>query len=386
MRKIKAFCFAIAGSVLSAVLCLPARADVNVGIILATTGPGAAIGIPEKNAAMLGPAQIAGQHVNYLFLDDASDPTTAVTNFRKLASESHVDVVIGASNTPSAFAMTNVAAEFKTPVISMVPVSALVSPVDEKRRWVFKTAPNDEQEAYPLFEHMKASGVKRLALIGFSDPYGDSWAKMTDTFAKERNIQVVATERFARTDTTVIGQVLKIIAAKPDAVLVAGAGAPDALPVIQLREKGYRGPLYGTLGATFGDFRKLAGANGEGIFVPMSAAIAAEQFPDTYPAKRAALAFISAYESKYGKGSRNIFSGSAWDALLLIEHAVPEALKSAQPGTAEFREALRTVIESTRDFPGSRGVYNMSPTDHAGYDQSALVLGQLVKGEWALAH
>ena len=375
-------------SVLSA--CLVAQlfaapsfaADINVGILLSATGAAAAIGNAERNGTAFGPAEIAGKKVNYLFLDEASDATAAVSALRKLHEESKIDLLIGPTTTPGSFAVIEPAVEYETPMITLAPVNALVAPIDARRRWVFKTTTNDDHEATPLFANMKKSGVKKLALIGFGDSYGDAWSKVSADMAKAAGIELVANEKYARTDTTVVGQILKILAAGPDAVLIAASGAPAALPLLQLREKGYDGQIYGTLGATFGDFKKLTGAQGDGIFVPLSPAVGAASFPDEYPAKKSALEFIQRYEAKFGPGSRNIFAGTAYDALLLLEKAAPIALKTAEPGTPEFRQALRGAIESLKGVAGSRGVYNYGPDDHTGLDQSALVLGKLEKGEW----
>jgi branched-chain amino acid transport system substrate-binding protein len=361
-----------------------ANADINVGVLLSSTGPAATIGNAEKNGAGFGPAEVAGQKVNYITVDEASDTTAAVTGLRKLIQESNIDVLIGPTTTPGSFAIIDTASEAKVPMITMAPTNALVAPVDAKRRWVFKTTPNDEHEATPLFENMKKAGVKRLAVIGFADPYGESWSKVAAEFSKRLGIEIVADEKYARTDTSVVGQVLKIVSAKPDAVLIAASAAPAALPVLQLREKGFRGALYGTLGATFGDFRKLTGSKSEGMFVPLSPTIGAESFPDSYPAKKAAQEFIAKYEGKYGADTRNIFAGSGYDAAILIERAVPEALKAGKPGTAEFREGLRTGIENLKRVMASRGEYNMGPNNHTGLDQSSLLLGKLDQGKWVL--
>ncbi|UWU90031.1 ABC transporter substrate-binding protein [Bradyrhizobium sp. CB1015] len=357
-------------------------ADINVGILLSTTGPAAAIGSAERNGTSFGATEIAGHKVNYLFLDEASDSTAAVAAMRKLFQGSSIDILVGPTTTPGSFAVIDPAVEYRLPVITLAPVNALVAPVDARRRWIFKTTTNDDHEAAPLFAHMKKSGVKKLALIGFGDSYGDAWSKVGAEMCAAAGIALVADEKYARTDNTVVGQILKIVAADPDAVLIAASGAPAALPLLQLREKGFAGKVYGTLGATFGDFRKLTGAQGDGIFVPLSPAVGAASLPDGHPAKQAALEFIQRYESKFGPGSRNIFAGSAYDALLLIERAAPAALKVGAPGTAEFREGLRSAIEGLRGLAGSRGVYNYGPNDHTGLDQSALTLGQLQKGEW----
>lgn len=367
------------------VIPLHAKADINIGVLLSSTGPAATIGNAERAGAALGPTEVGGQKVNYILVDDGSDTTATVTGLRKLIQESNVDVVIGPTTTPGSFAIIDTAAEAKVPFISMAPTNALVSPVDAKRRWVFKTTPNDEHEATPLFESMKKNGVKRLAVIGFADPYGEAWSKVSAAMAKTMGIEIVADEKYARTDTSVVGQALKIISAKPDAVLIAASSAPAALPVLQLREKGYRGALYGTLGATFGDFRKLTGARGEGIFVPLSPTVGAESFPDSYAPKKAALEFIAKYEGKNGPDTRNIFAGSGYDAVLLIEQAIPAALKAGKPGTAEFREGLRTGLENLKGVMGSRGEYNMGPDYHTGLDQRSLLLGKLQQGKWVLA-
>jgi branched-chain amino acid transport system substrate-binding protein len=357
-------------------------ADINVGILLSTTGPAAAIGNAERNGASFGATEIAGHKVNYLFLDEASDSTAAVAAMRKLFQGSNIDILVGPTTTPGSFAVIDPAVEYRLPVITLAPVNALVAPVDARKRWIFKTTTNDDHEAAPLFAHMKKSGVKKLALIGFGDSYGDAWSKVSAEMSAAAGIALVADEKYARTDNTVVGQILKIVAANPDAVLIAASGAPAALPLLQLREKGFAGNVYGTLGATFGDFRKLTGAQGDGIFVPLSPAVGAASLPDEHPAKQAALEFIQRYEAKFGPGSRNIFAGSAYDALLLIERAAPAALKAGAPGTAEFREGLRSAIEGLKGLAGSRGVYNYGPNDHTGLDQSALTLGRLEKGEW----
>lgn len=357
-------------------------ADINVGILLSTTGPAAAIGNAERNGASFGATEIAGHKVNYLFLDEASDSTAAVAAMRKLFQGSNIDILVGPTTTPGSFAVIDPAVEYRLPVITLAPVNALVAPVDARKRWIFKTTTNDDHEAAPLFAHMKKSGVKKLALIGFGDSYGDAWSKVSAEMSAAAGIALVADEKYARTDNTVVGQILKIVAANPDAVLIAASGAPAALPLLQLREKGFAGNVYGTLGATFGDFRKLTGAQGDGIFVPLSPAVGAASLPDEHPAKQAALEFIQRYEAKFGAGSRNIFAGSAYDALLLIERAAPAALKAGAPGTAEFREGLRSAIEGLKGLAGSRGVYNYGPNDHTGLDQSALTLGRLEKGEW----
>ena len=216
-----------------------ALADITVGVTVSATGPAASLGIPEKNTIALMPRTIAGQKVNYIVLDDASDTTAAVGNTRKLISESKVDVILGSSTTPNSLAMIDVVSEAKTPMISMAASARIVEPMDDKKKWVFKTPQNDIMMSLAIVEHMAASGVKTVAFIGFSDAYGEGWYQEFSKAAALKNLQIVANERYNRTDTSVTGQALKMVSAKPDAVLIAGSGTPAALPQKTLKERGY---------------------------------------------------------------------------------------------------------------------------------------------------
>ncbi len=365
-----------------------AKADIKVGVILSTTGPAASFGIFEKNAVLLGPTEIAGEKVNYVFLDDASDSTTAVKNMRRLISDDNVDVIIGPSTTPAGMAVIPVAAEGATPNITQAPSNGLIQPMDEQRRWIFKTTTNDEHEANPLFEQMRRGNVKKLAFIGFADSYGDQWEKLTRAYlepgGRGEGIELVSAERYARSDSSVASQVLKMLSRKPDAVLIAGSGGGAATPVMELRKRGYDKDIYVTLGATFGDFLKLAGAQAEGVYAPFAAVMGIDQVPESYEAREAAAEFVSQYDGKYGAGTSNIFAAGAWDATRLLQAAVPEALKKAKPGTLEFRTALRDALENIKQYDGARGRYTLTPEDHAGLDPKALMLGQLKEGRWVL--
>ena len=362
-----------------------ASAQIKVGVTVSATGPAASLGIPEKNTIALLPKQIGGKSVQYIVLDDASDTTTAVKNTRKLLSEDNVDVVIGSTVTPNSLAMIDVVAESETPMISMAASAAIVEPVDAKRHWVFKTPQNDSHMATAITGHMADHGIKTVAFIGFADAYGEGWFREFTKLADLRKIKVVANERFARNDTSVTGQVLKIMAANPDAVLIAGSGTPAALPQKVLKERGYKGVMYQTHGVANNDFLRVCGKDCEGTWLPSGPLLVAEQLPDSNPVKKSALTYKNAYEKAYGAGSVSTFGGHAWDAGQLLMVAVPEALKKAQPGTKEFRKALRDAIEGVKNHPESHGIVNMSPTDHLGLDQRSRVMVQISGGKWKLA-
>ncbi|MCX7692472.1 ABC transporter substrate-binding protein [Tepidimonas taiwanensis] len=363
-------------------LSVPAWADINVGVTVSATGPAASLGIPEKNTFTLMPKTIGGEKVNYIVLDDASDTTAAVTNTRKLISEHKVDVVIGSTITPNSLAMIDVVAEAQVPMISMAASARIVEPVDAKKRWVFKTPQNDIQMALAIASHMADNGVRTVGFIGFADAYGEGWYQEFVKAAGLKKLQIVANERYNRADTSVTGQVLKIVSARPDAVLIAGSGTPAALPQKTLKERGYAGKIYQTHGVANNDFLRVCGKDCEGTFLPAGPVLVADQLPNDHPVKKSALAYVQAYEGAYGKGSVSTFGGHAWDAGLLLAAAAPEALKKAKPGTPAFRAALRDALENVKNVAGAHGIFNMSPTDHLGLDQRARVMVKIENGTW----
>ncbi len=370
---------AIAALALASQLAL---ADINVGVTVSATGPAASLGIPEKNTIELMPQSIGGQKINYIVLDDASDTTAAVSNTRKLISEHKVDIILGSTITPNSLAMIDVVAEAQTPMISMAASARIVEPQDAKKRWVFKTPQNDIMMSMAIANHMAKSGVKTVAFIGFSDAYGEGWFQEFSKSAALKNIQITVNERYARSDTSVTGQVLKTVAAKPDAVLIAGSGTPAALPQKALKERGYAGKLYQTHGVANADFLRVGGKDVEGTFLPVGPMLVVDQLPMGHPVKAAGTNYVKAYEAKYGAGSVSTFGGHAWDAGLLMSAAVPVALKSAAPGTPAFRAALRDALEQVKDVAGAHGIFSMSASDHLGLDDRAYVMVKIENGTW----
>ena len=360
---------------------MSAWADINVGVTLSATGPAASLGIPEKNTISLLPKTMGGQKVNYVVLDDASDTTGAVTNARKLMSEK-VDIIFGSSTTPASLAMIDAVAEGKTPMISLGASAAIIEPQDAKKRWVFKTPQNDIMMALAIAGHMADHGIKTVGFIGFSDAYGEGWYKETVKALDLKKIKLVANERYGRTDTAVTGQVLKLMAAKPDAVLIAGSGTPAALPEKTLKERGYTGKIYQTHGVANNDFLRVGGKDVEGTLLPAGPVLVAEQLPASNPVRKSSLEYIHTYEGAYGKGSVSTFGGHVWDAGKVLAAAVPVALKGGQPGTEAFRAALRDAIEQVKDVAGAHGIFNMSPQDHLGLDQRGVVMVKIENGKW----
>lgn len=358
----------------------PTFADINIGIIASLTGPAAALGAETKKAIALFPSTVGGEKVNFILLDDATDPTSAVKNVRKLISEDKVDVILGPNLISTATAMADVANAEKTPMISVAPLDVS----GDKRGYVFRSEPSADLMVNRIVADMVESGAKTVGFIGFSDSWGELLLKAL-TKATEGKINIVASERYGRADPSVQAQVLKVMSAKPDVVFVGASGTPAAMPQITLRERGYKGKIYQSHGVTSKEFLRVGGKNVEGALIPVGPVLVAEQLPDSHPAKKAGVAFVKELEAKNGPDSRSTFAGASWDAWLLAQNGIVAALKGkAKPGTPEFRAALRDGIEKTSKQVGTNGVYTMSANDHAGYDASSIVLIKVENNHWKL--
>ena len=355
----------------------------KIGVIASATGPTAAVGIPQKNSAALLPKKIGALDVEYTVLDDASDSTQTVMLLKKLMVEQKVDAIIGPSGSPNSMAALQFISEAKTPMLAPVGTTAVVVPMNEQKKWVFKTTQNDSLICEALVAHMVKKGVKTIGFIGFGDAYGESWYGVFVPMIEKAGIKLIANERLQRTDQSVIGQATKIAAANPDAVLIGAAGGPTVLPHTTLVERGYKGQIYQTHGAATPDFVRLGGKAVDGTVMAASLMLVLGEIPDSNPSKKVALDYIAAYEKLYGSKPAT-FGANVFDAGLLLQRAVPEALKKGQPGTEAFRVALRDALEATKELVGTQGVYNMSATDHSGFDKRGRELMQLTNGAWRL--
>ena len=368
----------------AALLPLAATAQVKIGVTLSTTGPASSLGIPEKNTIALLPKTVGGQSIEYIVLDDASDSSSAVVNTRKLISENKVDAIIGSTTTPNTLAMIDVVAEGETPVISLASSARIIEPMSAKKAWVFKTPQTDTMMVLAILEHAARRGMKTMGYVGFNDALGEAFHAEFEKFAETRKIRIVASERYAPRDTSVTAQVLKLVAANPDMVVIGASGTPAVLPARGLVERGYKGSVYFNHGVANNDFLRVGGKDIEGMFVPTSPVVVAEALPADHPAKAAALDYKKRYEAAYGAGSVSAFGSYTWDAWLELNQAIPVALKKGAPGTREFRVALRDALEGLRDLKVSNGVVSMSKNDHLGLDQRARVVVKVENNKWKL--
>jgi branched-chain amino acid transport system substrate-binding protein len=359
-----------------------AYADVKIGVVTSSTGPIALVGIPQKNTVPLLPKTAGGESITYIPLDDGSDPTATVKAFKKLIENEKVDAIIGPSGSPNAMGVIQFAAESGTPMLAPVGTAAVVLPMTDEKKWVFKTTQNDELIAKALVDYMKEANIKTLGFIGTADPYGENWSKVMSTLAGEAGIELTAIERFQRQDTSVTGQALKVLMTNPDAVLIAAPGSSSVMPQTTLKEQGYQGQVFQTHGAALDPFLKLGGRSVENTILAASLMLVLDEVPDTQ-SKSIAENYVNAYKETYGEAPAT-FGANVYDAGLLLQNAIPTALKTAQPGTPEFRAALRQALEQTTEMPATQGVYNMSAEDHSGFDERGRELIKVQKGTWTL--
>jgi len=364
----------------AALLATAAWADVNIGVTLSLTGPASGLGIPVGNQFKLWPKEIAGEKVNLIILDDASDPGKGVTNARRFVTDDKVDMIFGGSITTVSAAVAPVAAEAKTAQISIAPVGV---PPDQER-WLFRLPQGFAVMAHPIVEHMKKSGVKTVGFLGYTDAYGELWLKEFTKQAGAAGIQVIATERFARSDTSATPQALKLVSANPDAMLVVASGSGAAMPHKAIIERGFKGKVYQTHAAATPDLVRIGGKDVEGAFVVSGPAVVAEQLPDSHPSKAVAVDFVTKYEAAYGKGTRSQFAGHSYDAKIMLEKILPVALKQAKPGTPEFRAALRDAVENMGRTVFAHGVMNWTKDDHWGYTNETGVMLKVVNGQFVV--
>lgn len=351
-------------------------------MVLSTTGPGASLGQPEEKVFQLWTDQLAGQKVNFIILNDNSDTSTAAKSTMRLITENKVDMIIGSSLTPPSIAVVETAGAEKVPVISLAGGGAIVHPMEGARKWAFKLTPTETVAVGRALGHMHKMGFKTVATISLANSYGEGFLKSVETLAASQNIKVVASEKYNATDQSVTAQVLKVMGSNPDAIYILSAGTPAALPQIELFQRGYKGAVYQTQGASNADFLRVGGKALEGSYITTAPVMVGDQLPESSPIRKVAMEFLKKSDASVGAANRSPFAASVWDALLMANAASRAALKVAKPGTPEFRAAVRDALEQLKNHVGTEGVYNMTPEDHNGVDERSQVLLKVENGKW----
>lgn len=355
-----------------------ARADITIGVSLPLTGAASSLGIPLSNQVKLWPTHIAGEKLNVLLFDDATDVSKGVDNARRFIN-ANADLVLGSVVTPIAAGMSQHLNEAQTPHFSLAPI---VLPVG-KEAWSFRLPQSTTLMAGIILAHMRAAHIKTVGFLGYADAYGEGWlTELNALLATPGAPKLVGVERFARSDATVTSQAMKLALANPDAVLVVASGGGAALPHRTLVERGYKGRIYQTHAAASRDFIRLGGKEVEGALLPAGPSIVPEQLPASHPSKALAADYVQKYEAAHGAGTRSIFAASAYDMVLLLNQVVPVALKAGKPGTLAFRTALRDATEQMGPTPMANGVLNYTREDHWGHTPHSGVMLRVSGADW----
>lgn len=377
MKKLLKHTLAVA---VAATLTGAAWADITIGVSASLTGPASGLGIPVANGVKMWPATIGGEKVNVIILDDATDPTKGVQNARRFVNQDKVDVIVGAVATPVAIPMAEVAIESNTVQLALSPIGLPPG----KDAWSFRMPQSNNVMAEAMVEHMKKQGVKSVGFLGYTDAYGEQWLQALNPLLEKAGIKMLGVERFARSDTSVTAQALKLASLNPDAMVIVASGSGAAMPQLGLVERGYKGKYYQTHAAATRDLMRVGGKAVEGTFVTSGPVVVAEQLPDNHPSKAVGVKFNADYEKIHGAGMRNQFAAHSFDAYLLLDKVVPVALKKAKPGTAEFRAALKDAIEAEAAMPVTHGILDFTATDHWGFKTGSGVVMKVVNGDWKL--
>ncbi|MGP0061840.1 MAG: ABC transporter substrate-binding protein [Beijerinckiaceae bacterium] len=360
-----------------------AQAEIRIGVVVSLTGPAASLGIPVRNTVELLPTSIGGEAVRYIVLDDASDTTTAVKAARKLVDEEKVDAIIGPSITPTSLALLEVVAPAQTVMVSLAGSNVIATPAEGNKTWAFKITPGEALQAAYVLEDLRKRGAKTVAFIGFNDAFGNAFTGGFEKVLTPGGIKSLADERYNRTDTSVTAQALRVMSTTPDAVIIGASGTPGMLPVLELKKLGYRGQIYVNQGMANADVLRVGGSDIEGVRLASPPVLVAEQLADKNPIKSVAVDYVNSYEAKFGANSRSLFGATGYDAYLLIQNAIKQALAAgSKSGTPEFRTKLRDFLQQTKEVVTTSAIYNMSATDHNGADLRGEVLVTVENGKW----
>lgn len=352
----------------------------RLGAVLDISGPASSLGVPERNTLQMladelnAKGGINGHPLELTILDTKTNETEAVLAIKKLIENEKVVAVLGASTSGSSMAMLDTAQKSGIPLVSMAAASKIVEPVDQ-RHWVFKTAQTDLIVANRLASYMKEKGISRVAFMYMNNAYGDGGRQAFTQAAANHGLKIVAQEKFEATDKDMTAQLIRVKGTDAQAVLVWAIPPSASIVTKNFRDLGLKLPLFQTHGVGNQNFLDLAGEAANGVVLPVGKLLVADQLPDTDPQKKLLLDYIKDYKAKFNQAP-STFGGHAWDAFNLVVNAL------ARAGNDPAK--IRDELEKTTNFVGISGVFNMSPSDHNGLDESSLVMVEVKDGKWKL--
>lgn len=365
------------------------RPEFRIGTVSSVTGGASAIAASAVLAInqleqRLGADSSLPFKVRFIKYDDGSDPAKAINAVRKLSQEDKAHVIVCCTTTPSSLAVNKAIDEEKVPNVSVASAASVIKPASE-RRYTFKTPVTDQLMIETTLDDMARKGYKRAAFLGLDDSYGEGgWVEFSGQ-AKAKGIEIVASERFSRSDTNFTPQSLRVAQKNPDVVYYHAIPPSAALAHEALRRVGYKGPIYHGAGSANPAFLSVGKQAIEGAIVGTMAITVYRQLPDSHPLKSVITNFVKAFDAQYGDGKADLFAAQAYDAVMIPVTAWGKLSPAVRSGDlAQARNALRDAIENTRNYHGTLGIFNFSADDHLGLDRRSTVLVEVKNGRFTL--
>jgi len=361
-------------------LALPAQAGtLKVGAIFAVTGPASFLGGPEaRSAEMLVEAVnanggINGDKIELIIKDSGANPEKAISFSKQLIEEEKVVAIIGPSTSGESMKIKKIAEQGKTPLLSCGAAEVIVNPVAS---YVFKTPQKDSFAVKKIYAEMQKLGIKKIAVVAGNTGFGKAGKAQLTKIAPEFGIEVLAAETYDKKATDLTALVAKLMANKDIQAVVNWSIVPaQAIIAKNMRQAGWKVPLFQSHG--FGNIKyvQAAGAAAEGIIFPAGRLLVADVLPDSDPQKKMLLKYKHDYESRF-KEEASTFGGHGYDAMAILI----EAMKKGGADRAKVREA----IENLKGFVGIGGVFNFSTEDHNGLDIDSFVMLTVKDGKFVL--
>ncbi len=239
--------------------------EITIGATLPLTGTAAVAGqglqAGMKIAADELNAQggIGGRQVKLDLLDDGYTADRVVTNVRRLVSQDKVYALVAPAGSQGLPGTWQFIGQNHTPVWGPI------SPADPKMTEVYLLSATRASQDQVAIDYFAAHGVKKLAVIKQDNDLGVSAKQALDLqLPKHPGLQLVANETTQSGNTEVSSAVNNVLAAKPDAVLLAEDNTSVALILKQLRAAGMNGPVFADQGG--------AGTGGPSAVGPAGAA------------------------------------------------------------------------------------------------------------------
>jgi len=363
-------------------MCISAPASaappIKIGALFSITGPASFLGEPERNTAQMvvneinAAGGINGRTVQLITYDTQGDATKAVQAANRLIKEDKVSAIIGPSITGDTMAIIPIVEKARVPLISCSAGIKITEPV---KKWVFKTAQNDSLAVSKLYEFLQKRRTAKVAILTVSDSFGSSGREQLVKQAKKYGIQIVSDDTYGPKDTDMTAQLTKVRGSQAQALICWGTNPGPAVVARNAKQLGLRVPLYMSHGVSSKKFIELAGDAADGIMLPSGRVLVANLLPNSDKQKKSLVAFVNNYRKQYGAEGDH-FGGHAWDAVMLLKGAIERG--------GDSPAAIRDQLEKTRNFSGIGGIFNFSPSDHAGLTKDAFVLVEVKNKRWAL--